>query len=348
MPTCPTSQTATPRDPRLQRPATGVRQQGLTLVELMVGLVLGLVMSTALLLLFANASASSRDLARSAAQIENGRFVAGLLSEDLRMAGFFGELAAAGAVRSDPDPCATTPSGWSTAPLTVPAPIRGYAASDVVACLANRKAGSDAIVVRRLASVPVPVASLSSGSNRFYVQHSFCIDDPANTPFIFGSQPGNFTLRSRGCLSENTVREHVSRIYYLATCNRCGTGGDTTPTLKRIDLVGNQLVTTALADGVEELRLEYGFDTDGNGGADVYLTAPGASGATASWENVMTVKVHFITRSFEREPLLAAAGAQRFQLGDAATIEPAADGFARRAYSFSVRLVNPSGAREVQ
>ena len=38
---------------------------------------------------------------------------------------------------------------------------------------------------------------------------------------------------------------------------------------RTLDLVANQLVETPLVDGIETLRLEYGFDTDGNGTADL-------------------------------------------------------------------------------
>ena len=44
-------------------------QRGLTLIELMVGLALGLVVTAALLLLFANASSNGQNLARSSLQI---------------------------------------------------------------------------------------------------------------------------------------------------------------------------------------------------------------------------------------------------------------------------------------
>ena len=46
------------------------------------------------------------------------------------------------------------------------------------------------------------------------------------------------------------------------------------PTLKRVELVAGQLTTTALAEGIEMLRLEYGFDVDGDGSPDTYLTRP--------------------------------------------------------------------------
>jgi type IV pilus assembly protein PilW len=140
----------------------------------------------------------------------------------------------------------------------------------------------------------------------------------------------------------------VSRVYYITDCNVCGV--DTTPTLKRVELVANVLVTTPLAEGIEELRFEYGFDTNGDGAPDTYLTdtnSPGAGGPTSLWQNVMTVKAHFLVRSLSQvmgAPSTAATDA--FALGSVTNVNDPGDGYARRVYSTTVRLVNPSGARE--
>jgi type IV pilus assembly protein PilW len=334
----------------LQPSRRGCRsQRGLTIVELMIGLALGLVITAALLTLFTNASANGQNLARSGAQIENGRYVSELLREDLRLAGFYGETSVRGALYATPDPCETTPTGWNGAPFTLPTAVQGYSSTDILDCLADRKPGTAALAVRRLDVNVVNPASLAAGNAQYYVQYTFCVTDVAAPRFIFAKDPSFFVLRNRACAAANTVRPYLSRIYYVATCHRCGAGGDTTPTLKRVDLVGGELVTTAIADGVDDLRFEYGFDMDNNGSADTYLSALGVAGASSSWANVMTVKAHFITRSLDK-----AAGnsklatAQQFQLGDTETVQVAADGYTRKAYSSVIRLINPSGAREAQ
>jgi type IV pilus assembly protein PilW len=206
-------------------------QRGFTLIELMVGLTLGLVVITALLLLFANASSRGQDLARTSIQIENGRYVAELLREDLRLAGFFGETSIAGATYSQPDPCSTAPTGWNGTVLGLPTPIQGYGPTDVLACLANRKAGTDAIAIRRLDVQTVNPGALAAGNAQHYVQYSFCMTDMTSPRLVFGTDPAVFTLRNRACNAVNTIRAYVSRIYYIADCNRCGVGGDTLPTL---------------------------------------------------------------------------------------------------------------------
>ena len=324
------------------------RQSGFSLIELMVGLTIGLIVVAALLILFANASATGQNLGRSSEQIENGRYISELLREDIRLAGMYGEMpdSPVAPVYTNPDPCLLVPTGFVNSPLGLPAPIQGFKPADVVDCLPNRKAGTSALAVRRLSVDTTPIASLVA--NQHYVQYSFCSTDPTATLLVFDKLSASFTLKNFACTATNPAREYVSRIYYIADCNVCGT--DTTPTLKRVELLAGALVTTPLAEGIEQLRFEYGFDTDGNGSTDTYLVdsvSPGAGGPTSLWQNVMTVRAHFIVRSLSKitgAPSTTAANA--FALGNVTNVDDPGDGYARRVYSTTIRLVNPSGSRE--
>jgi len=324
------------------------RQRGVTLVELMVGLTLGLVITASMLMLFANASAHSQDVARAGMQIENGRYVAELLREDVRLAGFYGETSVAGALYTQPDPCSVAPIGWGGTPLTLPTSVQGYRPVDVLPCLDHRKAGTDAIAVRRVGITAIDPGTILAGNTQYYVQYSFCVLDVATPRLIFSNDRAALTLRNRACTGVNVARPYVSRIYYVADCNDCAGAGDGVPTLKRVDLVGTQLTTTALAEGIDALRVEYGFDVDGDGSPDTYRTTLGALGPTAAWSNVVSLKVHFVTRSLDKAIGSNLATAQEFDLGATEVIATAADGYTRRAYSSAIRLINPSSAREAQ
>lgn len=329
-------------------PLTRRSQRGFTLVEMMVGLTLGLVITASMLLLFANASVRGQDISRAGIQIENGRYVAEMLREDLRLAGFYGETSVASAIYTQPDPCSTAPGGWSGTPLTLPAAVQGYTPADVLACLDHRKAGTDALAVRRVGITAIDPTTLVGGNGQYYVQYSYCVGDVSTPRLIFSNDRAAFTLRNRACAAPNVVRPFVSRIYYVSDCNVCTGAGDGVPTLKRTELVGNQLTTTALAEGIEALRVEYGFDVDGDGSPDTYLATLGAIGPSASWSNVVSLKVHFITRSLDKAAGSNLATAQQFNLGSTAVIATVADGYTRRAYSSAIRLINPSSVRESQ
>ncbi len=310
---------------------------------------LGMIVSAALLMVFANASSKNANVQRASSQIENGRFLAELMRDDLQLAGYFGELVTTGATFSTPDPCATAPTGFAAAPLEVPTAVRGYTASESLSCLRgrNRLAGTDAVAVRRVDVVTVSPAALPASGTQYHLQSSFCQSDASTQPLVFDADKAQFTLRNRACTADNPIRPYVARIYYVASCNVCNTnGGDGVPTLKRIDLVGNELVETALVEGVEDFRIEYGFDTDNNGSVNAWRLAPAASGAASEWSNVMAVRVHYVVRSLEKVVGAGISSAQTFELGGAGSVTHNNDGFARRAYSLTVRLINPSSSRE--
>jgi type IV pilus assembly protein PilW len=336
---------------RRHEPSAGSRQaraRGLSLIELLVALTLGMLVAAALLKLFATSSANGQNLRRSSAQIENGRFAAELLQEELRLAGFLGEVRPEGATFSTADPCQTAPTDFVADPRTVPAAIRGYGPAEVVPCLLNRMPDTDALLVRRLEVFPVAAASLTAANQQHYVQSSLCPTESLSREFVIERDPAAFVLTARDCAAPAPLRAYVSRIYFVASCDRCaGSTGDG-PTLKRLDLVAGRLVETSLVDGIEVLRFEYGFDLDDDGSADEYRVALGGAGAASRWENVVSLKFHYIVRSTDKVLVDGLATSQTFDLGGLARISIANDGYTRRAYSSVVRLHNPSGQRELQ
>lgn len=105
--------------------ATITKNGGFSLVELMVALTIGLFLLGGLATIFMNSSEANHELQKTAQQIENGRYAIATLSQDLRLAGFYGhfhELPSAPAAL--PDPCETA----STTNLynALVYPVQGY------------------------------------------------------------------------------------------------------------------------------------------------------------------------------------------------------------------------------
>jgi type IV pilus assembly protein PilW len=78
--------------------------------------------------------------------------------------------------------------------------------------------------------------------------------------------------------------------YYVATDPDTGE-----PSLYRDFYDGNAADDDALIEGVEDLQVLYGEDTDGNGNPDIYRSAA----AVASWADVVSVRVSLLVRSAE-------------------------------------------------
>lgn len=163
------------------------REAGLSLVELMVAITIGLLLTGALGALLVHMSSANREQFKSAQQIENGRFAIDLLTNDIRLAGYYGEFAdlpSIGSYTAQPDPCdltlySTTNVTTSTANSPLAFYIQGYHASSLTAAAsvpsscqtwinsASIKAGSDIIVVRRLdtnALIDPPIATSNTPS----------------------------------------------------------------------------------------------------------------------------------------------------------------------------------------
>jgi type IV pilus assembly protein PilW len=319
-------------------------QRGVTLVELMVAMAVGLLLIAATTMLFASTSRSRLELQKTSRMMESGRYAQDLLIEDLRHAGFYGEMSILPAAVSIADPCATDPAdlGWSAAaPLTIPAPVSGIGEAEATpGCVADRLDGTDIVVVRRVSTVPRPVDALPAGV--LHVQTSRCAEDvPA---FAVGSTAADLPLRGAACVAAATARQYFVRIYYVSRCNECGV--DTIPTLKRVELDGLQMRVTPLVEGIENLQLDYGFDLDGDGIADRFL--PGLSGVPGEpdddWGNVVAVRVHLLART----PDLPAGhlDGRTYTLGLFGPLGPMNDGWKRSVFTSMARLNNPAGRRE--
>ncbi|TMG84753.1 MAG: prepilin-type N-terminal cleavage/methylation domain-containing protein [Betaproteobacteria bacterium] len=319
------------------------RERGMTLIELMVAMTLGLLVLSVVTVIFSGTSGNRARLERGGRLAENAAYAVELLSDEIRMAGFFSETNFTGVTWQVPDPCAATliAQGWSAVPFTAPVPIAGYQGSDAVPnCFTNRKAGTAVVVTRR---VSADTTAPASATGAYFLQASKCASDPAG--WFYSGNQAIFTLHKLDCATLADIRETVVRSYYVSTCNECGT--DNVPTLKRVELVGTQMTVTPLVEGVENLQVMYGFDTDGDGNADIYRAAlSGVAGAPDNdWSNVVAAKLYVLARTTDAEPGYVDS-TKTFDLGPAGVTQPAGDAYKRLLLTSMVRLNNPAGVRE--
>jgi type IV pilus assembly protein PilW len=258
--------TAGPRHP------SRALQRGLTLIEFMVSIAIGMIIVAALATLIADQSNNRAEVDRSGRLIESGRYAARTLTEDLQMAGYWGELTTP---PSPPaawkDPCGANPAAPTQAEMVeamglhitgfeVPGAATRPGYNDTVpalpapvtlACLPNLKPGTDVVVVRwaqadssayESGTPPLPdIAKLTNAdnSNRLFIQTGL---DPGTGLFNWKADIGanaaaSFTLIRKDPAQRATVRKVVTRLYYVATCSVCTGTPDTIPSLKMKELV---------------------------------------------------------------------------------------------------------------
>jgi type IV pilus assembly protein PilW len=335
------------------------RQAGLSLVELMVSITLGMLILSGVLVVFVNTSAARNEVDRTSRQIENGRYASELLSEDLRLAGFYGELnpasiTAPGALPADS--CSVTAADWRA---WIPVHLQGYDDSGFTSAnctLTNLKANTDVLVVRRARTCAAGVSGCEvAASGKPYLQASLCANQVTPNYKLGLEGTETFDMQKKTCVTTALAnkREYYARIYFVATDNGAG---ENIPTLKRLELTGAGWSTVPLVEGIEELQLHYGLDTNGDGSPDVYIanpndyptgTCPGACPLT-NWMNVVAVQFHVLARNLETSPNYT--DTKKYVLGNDAAgnaIERTPGGaYRRHVYSGLVRVNNPAGRRD--
>src|SRR5258706_6507495 len=138
--------------------------RGFSIIELMTAVTIGLLILAGLASVFVNSSNANREMKNSAEQIENGRYAIEFLSQDLRHAGYYGELGKLPAVPATaPDPCAalTAGAGSDTVNNALALPVQYVSSASIpTRCnsfltSANLQPGSDIVVVRRTETTAV-------------------------------------------------------------------------------------------------------------------------------------------------------------------------------------------------
>lgn len=338
------------------------RQAGLSLIELMVGMAIGLVMLAALGSLYVSSSKARAEFNKTSEQVENGRYALESIARDVEMAGFWGQANLGSLVSYVvPDPCAIAKAsmGFSTASgLTVPVGVAGLPTTATApTCLPNIVANSEVLTVRYASSVS---ASAVSGSD-YFIQLSRCRLDPA--PLVYDNADASFTLQTRTCSGAHTeIRKYVVRTYYLASCDDC-TRNDGIPTLKVAEFSGGQTVVTSLVTGIQDIHYSYGVDVDNNGGPDCYVADPSvdnSSGGTnqcpnggayswastpANWANVTAVRISVLSRNLANS--VGWNDTRTYDLGRTAASGPYNDSYKRHVYNTTARVWNTGGQREV-
>ena len=279
------------------------RQTGFTLVELMVGLVLGLFLVLALLALLANVSRNNSELSKTNRMMENGRLAVQLMQADVTHAGFWGgfvpqfddltssvvpALASAGGQvpTALPDPC--TPNwasleykanvmGVPVAAYQVPGAFSRTTAGTSPVCggiVSSPVAGTDVLVVRHAepciaaAGGADECAEVPATSTDVYFQASRCSTAPS--AFLLepaAAGPGGFGLLQRDCTTRAPIYKYASTIYYVKLVN-----GVPTLMMSRASN-GEQGAAQALIENVEAFVVEFGVDNRSDTGAAVNFTA---------------------------------------------------------------------------
>lgn len=355
---------------------TAQHARGLSLIELMIAIALGMVIVGAVLALFVNVTRTNNEMAKMNRQIENGRFAVQLLQDDIVHAGYWADFipqfedrnvsAPGDAPTAFPNPC-KAPGTWDAVDRSnlVGIPVQSNIGTCTV--VASQQADTDVLVVRH---AEPSTGTVCGGEVCFQV--SQCNAEISATPtqsYILATS--GHLLHKKNCTPAvvpvtagdiAVTRKFISNLYYVR--NFSVTAGDGIPTLMRSEFAGGvHLAAQSLIEGIEGFRVEYGIDSIGKNGAAVnyvgavnrgdgipdgnFVSAAGltcTSAAACAAANVVAVRVHVLARSSEATQ--GYTDTKTYAMGSAGTMGPFNDGFKRHVFTTTVRLVNPSGRRE--
>ena len=295
--------------------STALGQQGVSIVELLVAMIVGLFLVAGVLGLFITNKGVYTTTTRATELQENGRFALDYLLNDLRHAYFFGgkhfDGLALGAENDPADPRHADNSNQQPDPdcdgidaaydLTVP--LHGTAATsrDAIGCIDDALVvsgiPSDIVVLKLVRPAPLNSSNdLTDGnvyvaSNRITGVLRLYTEDAPKTamPSLSSSCKG----RTEQCLPHGKYWQYQFRAYYVRKPQK----ETEPPALARMILSWDattkemELVAENLVEGVEGLRLLYGVQT-GNEAASFR-----AAENVSDWDDVVSVQIHLLLRN---------------------------------------------------
>lgn len=308
----------------------GTEQQGMSLVEIMVALLIGLVLAGAVMLIYLNSNHAFGVHTNVASIQENGRFAMQALQEDVRLAGYWGlnyepdTIKLAEPIHSH-DKCAL---GWLM-DVSRPVESANNTNRDYTDCVPDQDylSDTDILVIRRASSNPVADSDIAAGA--IYLRTSL-----TSGSIFIADQDGAVDAGLE--VDQMPVRNYplLTHVYYLRPWSR--TRNDGVPTLIREAVGGTTMRAEPLVEYVEDLQVTFGLDTDGDGSVD-RCNDDGMSPETAA--DVLTVTVEILVRAPNVEA--GYENTRSYQLGDKEEFEPK-DGFRRQLFRQSIFLRNLS------
>ncbi len=325
-------------------------EAGISLVETMVALVLGLFLVLGAVTAYTrwrDAYAAAEGLARLQ---EVGRLALAVVAADVRMSSYWGLTSASHLIlnRAAPgqatsfsaaqqariDYCGGAGSNWA---IHVDEYIGGWSNTYGLACPAYQGspvATSDVLVLRR--ANETLVASMTAG--RLHVQSNRALGA------LFVPATGCTSAADSTCLpasfepASSQTHELETRAYYVATGS---TARPDVPSLRRKSVgnldaasVSNSVTDEEIAAGVEDLQVRFGVDTDDDGNADAYVD-PGAATAAG---RVIAATLWLRVRAEDRD--MSHVDGESYQYADMVAAFRPRDHFRRIVVSRTIQLRN--------
>jgi type IV pilus assembly protein PilW len=314
-------------------------QRGLTLIEMMVSMTIGLIVTAAITAVFLQSRINATQEENLARTQENARYALNLLRSELLHADFVAELVDGGSgidTTSTPPPAPSTDCEDSSGnpwlyQIATPKNRLFYmedvadaaTAQGTYSCVGNDfKATTDILAVQRLLASPIDSADLPSADNAVYVQSNM---NQAKMFHYTGSS-------SVPAITDGANWRFIARVYYVEE------DADANVALVRENLTAGAtptMVKEVLIDGIERFRIEFGVDPNNDGVADFYT----ASLTNDDVIHLTTARIFVLARS-PKEDKDFPPPSKSYHLGSKTVGPFPNDDYYRRVYTTTVMLRN--------
>ena len=315
------------------------RQTGFSVVELMIAMLLSMVLAGAIISVFVNNNYSFKQDENIGRMQDDARHALREIAFDLSMAGHYADLHIPATVSYDGgltigQDCgpvgeanwmyrATDTATGNSLSIMAIDNATNAAATAAHSCFISGELqdGTDIVAIKRVAGAEATALSANGAYLRTNgtVGVLFSGTAPTAPPVAVAPPRADWAFRPS--------------IYYIRQF--ANAPGDNIPTLcrKALSGAGPSMTTECLATGIENLQIEYGIDTTGNGQPNVYLSDP----TLAQLQRVVSARIFLIGRTTDIDTRYT--NTKTYSIGNAPDFVPN-DNFHRRVFSTSVAIQN--------
>jgi len=330
-------------------------QQGFSLLEVFIALAIGLVIFAGVLSIFVGMRTTTTETTSFGELQENGRFALSLLTNDISKQNFWGDYVGTVDLSSMSHALVAPANdciGGGVNNLTFPLAVGHFrtlwgqtvTSADPMGCFSDAKLGSDVIQFKRLSASDL--IQLDADGNPVLDANGkeLPVDTaPAGNFHLVTNINGGiiFTNGAVPAVDNSRVWQYQHHVYYIREEDQ---GNNTVPVLMQGQLT-TQMSFAPVVDGIEMIRIMYGYDADTNENAPGYgivdAFIPADSMTNALWDNaggtqIIAVKIFVLARNIT--PDNKYTNNNTYQLGDLSVTFN--DSYRRLLFSSTVTLYN--------
>ncbi|TLX45759.1 pilus assembly protein PilW [Pseudoalteromonas phenolica] len=321
-----------------------MKQKGFTILEFLISMFIGFLILGGVIATYVSMKATTRDTMAIGELQETGRLTLSILRRDIEQIGFWGtfyeaEFSIDNTVsESNPDPDCFGGLNNGSFPDTTPTNFRPVFAevsdgNEMLGCIDDSKEDTNVIQLKFLEGRQMTPETITN-TNRYYF-----IAEQEKAQFITGDAAKNPLPTVNA-----TLWPYSHHVYYINEQTLKINNRDiVVPVLMRKRLTENGgLVTEPIMEGIEDMRMVFGIDSDSDNKVDTYRSTQDMT--SELWENtngILTVQVFLLVRSLEADADIELKS-QTYTLGldDDKRVHTFTDKYRRTIFTTTIRLNN--------